>query len=433
MVVILLMVFAGAIGAGVLVFLLAQPQAPTSACDSVAVKCVNGPADPYTTIQSAVNAAVPGDTVLIYRHPTGVYVLPAASGQITITKTNIIVKGVDRDTVVIDARNLPYDNNSSGNAIMVDGWNAGAGDRVTVESLTIINAQRSGVRVSLADNVIVRNLKILNSVRFGIFSDYAESIVVENNYVDGTTIEDLIYLSNSADYSIVRGNTLTNSAEAGIQLNGDCYSNQSRYTGVLDGEMEDSLITDNVLYGNELKGLSIISAPRTRIENNVIYDNGEPAGGPGGIHLTGSPGCNKPSTASVVVNNTIVEPRIAGIRITDGVRDCVIFNNIVAGLGGNTIVDEVGGNHIDGPSNHRLTTVTGYFVSYTNNGNSLDDNLHLLESSPAVNSNGIQTYQSASAPAVDFDDTSRANPYDIGADEYASSGGAKRQPIQQAP
>lgn len=390
-----------------------------STCDSASVRCVYGPVDSYTSIQGAVNAAAPGDTVLIYPHPSGTYVLPSGSGQITVTTPSVTVQGVNRDTVVIDGGNLPYDSNGKGNVIMVDGWEDGDADGVIVKNLTLKNGQRSGVRVSLADNVIIRNLKVLDSVRFGIFSDYAENIIVEDTIVDGTAIEDLIYLSNSADRPIVRRNTLTNSAETAIQLNGDCRSSQSRYTGTVDGMISDGLIEGNLAYGNDLKTFSIISAPRTRIQNNIIYDNGKVAGA-AGIHLTDEPGCGKPSDESVVVNNTIVEPSMAAIRITDGVKNSVIFNNIAARIGGTAIVDEVGGNFIDTLSNHRLSSVGGYFVAYSNNGNPSDDNLHLRAGSPAINAQGKTMYQGKAAPGKDIDGGTRNTPYDIGADEYGS-------------
>jgi hypothetical protein len=131
-----------------------------------------------------------------------------------------------------------------------------------------------------------------------------------------------IYVSNSRvpdDNPIIRGNISYGNAGSGIQLNGDCYADG-------DGTIEGVLIEGNRVYGNDLKGLSIISAPGARIQNNVIYENGDAAGG---VHLVDEPGCNKPTTAAIVVNNTINEPSMPGIQMNDGATGNIIFNNLI--------------------------------------------------------------------------------------------------------
>lgn len=59
----------------------------------------------------------------------------------------------------------------------------------------------------------------------------------------------------------------------------------------------------------------------------------------------------------VVVNNTIVENRITGIRISGGPTNNVISNNVI--VSGTPIADEVGSNQIDRSSNVTRQSLTG--------------------------------------------------------------------------
>src|SRR3989344_1012462 len=126
-VVMLLMAFALMAGGGIVFVLISLSPTIASVCDSTNVRCVNGPSDPYTTIQSALDAPGSYTTVLIYKHPTGIYTLPANPGSIRITKPGITVKGTSRDDVIIDGINLPYRDNTNGNAIFINGETPGQG------------------------------------------------------------------------------------------------------------------------------------------------------------------------------------------------------------------------------------------------------------------------------------------------------------------
>lgn len=432
-VVVLVMLLAGFVGINVVAFLTANPLNPDP-CAPANVKCVYGPSDGYTTIQSAINAAIPGDTVLIYPHPSGVYTLPSGNaGTIRIKTPNITVKGTGSGTnnaAIIDGVNLPYLDNNYGNVIFVDGSNAEDANNVVVDNLIIIRAGRAGVRVSLADNVTVKNLRIYSSAKWGIVTDFAENILIENNYIDRTTdptsAQHDIYIANSADHPIIRGNTLINAKLSGLQINGDCQDDSNLYGGVHDGEISDGLIENNTISRNGLGALSIISAPRTTIKNNVLYDNGLDAGA-ATIHLTdqpaqdGKPACLKPSNDSIVVNNTIYEPRITAIRMTEAATGSKIFNNIIVQPSGKYITDNVGGNFIEPSSNIKRLTVEGFFTNVTNDANPFNDDFHLTKTSPATNTSGITSYQGVSAPGYDFDGFSRFSPFDIGAFEFKTA------------
>jgi len=153
----------------------------------------------------------------------------------------------------------------------------------------------------------------------------------------------------------------------------------------------------------------------------VIYDNGL-AGGAGGIHLVDEPGCGLPTDDAVVVNNTIVEPRIAGIRMNDGASGNVVFNNLV--VSGNPIADEEDANLVDPASNLTRGSSAGLFV---------DADAHdyrLAPGSDALDA-GRASYQGANAPGADVEGAPRPGgpAFDAGAYEGAvvvAAGGAPR-------
>ena len=107
----------------------------------------------------------------------------------------------------------------------------------------------------------------------------------------------------------------------------------------------------------------------------------------------------------------IIEPNIAGIRITHDSVDNIVFNNLV--ISPNPIVDEVGGNKIDKASNITEKTAGNYFVDKKNK------NLHLKEKSKAIDK-GINEYEGVKAPQVDKEGNLRPqlDGYDIGAYEF---------------
>ncbi|MCK4776667.1 MAG: right-handed parallel beta-helix repeat-containing protein, partial [Candidatus Krumholzibacteria bacterium] len=198
----------------------------------------------------------------------------------------------------------------------------------------------------------------------------------------------------------------------GIQLNGDCYAGG-------DGIISGAIIEDNFVHDNGWKGFSLISVTGALIQNNIVANNGTRGAGAGGIHLADEPGCDNPSNDNLVVNNTVVEPVIAGIRMTNNSTNNTIFNNLaIASSTDRTIIDEAGGNAIDSGSNLRFASTSGLFVDDANN------DFHVSASSPAIGA-GISAYNGKNAPSKDFEGTPRPSgaSYEVGADEYGGGGG----------
>ena len=355
---------------------------------------------PWATLQHAADEVAAGDTVLVH---DGTY----RGFQIETSGTAgapIVFLAAGDNVVVNDENPVRGDHH-----INVEG-----ADYVVIEGFRVLDADVTGIRVVIARGVVVRDNVIGPNGRWGILTGFAPEVQIVDNITYGSVLEHGIYVSNSDvpdDNTVVRGNISYDNGRNGIQFNGDCWAGG-------DGTLDGGVIENNIVYDNTNKGLSIISAPGVLIRNNVIYENGH-SGGAGGIHLVDEPGCGQPTDDAVVVNNTIVEPRIAGIRINDGASDNVVFNNLV--VSGNPIADEEGLSDI-GTNLTRSSTAGLFFDAPAHD-------YRLAADSDALDA-GVASFMGHAAPGVDFAGASRpaGAAHDAGAYE-----GSATTPVEPAP
>jgi parallel beta-helix repeat protein len=348
---------------------------------------------PWCTLQKAADAMGPGDVAVV---------ADGAYAGFHSTRSGIAGKPItfraESDHALITDRN----------ADTPDCINIENHDWIVVDGFRIDGAPRVGIRVVEAADVVVRNNVITNCELDAILTGFAVRVHVIGNVCANSRREHGIYISNShgpGDSPLISGNRCYGNGRSGIQFNGDCTSGG-------DGTIDDGIIENNVIYQNKTKGISLISARNVTVRNNIIFDN---LGGAAGIHLTDEPDCGLPSVG-VVVNNTIVESRIAAIRITDASANNRIFNNVIVGPErGKLIADEVGASKIDANSNIFRTSPRGLFI------NAEKWNFHLADRSPARGA-GRVTFEGVAAPADDRDGKARADAGRIDAGAYEDSG-----------
>lgn len=296
-------------------------------------------AAPVRTLQRAAQLAQPGDTVLVR---PGIY-----AGFKTVRggrKGEPITFQAQGEVIVNSCEPAAQDH------IVVR-----ATDWVTVAGFTVRDAPRAGITVLDASHCVISNNVVGPNKMWGIFTGFAPQVEIVGNRVFGSEVQHGIYVSNSRvadDRPVLRGNECYANAASGIQLNGDCNMGG-------DGVIQGALIEGNILHDNDSKPFSLISIADSVIQNNLLFNNGRKSGA-GGIHLTDELGCGKGSRNNLVVNNTIVEPRIAAMRFTDNATGNVVFNNLIVGRG---IVDEVGRNQVDSESNVVVPAATSLFVN----------------------------------------------------------------------
>ena len=206
------------------------------------------------------------------------------------------------------------------NGTTPDGINVEGADHVVIDGFIVNNRTRAGIRVAVASFVTVRNCHAGYNGRWGIFSGFAADFTIELNETHHSQAEHGIYVSNSGDRPVIRGNLVYANHANGIHMNGDLSQGG-------DGLISGALVERNVVYGNGVgggSGINMDGVTDSVVRNNLLYDNH--ASGVSLYQIDGATG----STGNVVVNNTIV-------NAADG-RWCV---NINSGSTGNRVVNNI--------------------------------------------------------------------------------------------
>jgi parallel beta-helix repeat protein len=206
-----------------------------------------------TSIQAAVDAAQPGDTVIV---PPGRY-----HETVTIAKSSITIRGSRR--AVLDASGFPV------------GIRAASGPSgptcppldlhdIAIEGLRVENASFTGVLLRGVDGFSVTGGSYVDNAEYGVFPICSAHGTIARNYAEGSD-DAVLYVGNSHDV-MVQGNHTTDST-VGIEI-----ENSTRVT-----------VRGNTAIGNTsgivalaLPGLPVPEASGLLIERNVVLGNNRP-------------------------------------------------------------------------------------------------------------------------------------------------------------
>ncbi|WP_449246276.1 right-handed parallel beta-helix repeat-containing protein [Desulfarculus baarsii] len=269
--------------------LLLFAAAPLARAEVVHVAAGKSP-----TLQEAVDRAQPGDVILAHggQHagcriekpgqPDAWITLKAASGEVACV-------------------NAPGPKNRHGAVIEVESFAKDAYPAYwIIEGLRVSGAAKAGIDIRGADNrpihdfILRRNL-VERSGRTGIFLAFCNHAVIEGNF-SRCNDEHGIYVSNSSDFPVVRGNLLQGNRGCGLHVNGDAsmggdglvsfaviegnwiWANGDKGGAALnfDGLM-DGVVRRNYIHGNKAGGITLFkgdaaqASSRNQIETNVIH------------------------------------------------------------------------------------------------------------------------------------------------------------------
>ncbi|MEM7481693.1 MAG: right-handed parallel beta-helix repeat-containing protein [Acidobacteriota bacterium] len=239
-------------------------------------------ASPWATLEHADSQVSPGDTVLVRggNH---------AGAQLTTSGTAV---------QPILWRAFPGEEPSivSDNASTPDGINIEGASHLVIEGFRVDGRTRAGIRAVLCENVTLRNNRADGNGRWGILTGFCDDLTIEGNVTTNSVIEHGIYVSNSGDRPVIRGNLIHGNNANGIHMNGDASLGG-------DGVISQAIVENNVIFDNGEAGGSGINCDGvqfSRIANNLIYDTHA-----SGISLYRIDG-GAPSINNRVYNNTVV-------------------------------------------------------------------------------------------------------------------------------
>jgi parallel beta-helix repeat protein len=285
---------------------------------------VGSESHPWRTLQHAADMAQPGDTILV-RSGTypGLRIESSGTANAWIT-----LRAEDGASVTI---NQPGPRNKHNSDVEIETWE---GDGVVaywiIQGFEVANAPSWGIdirgsetgkshHIIIGDNQVHHNG--LSTGRTGIFAAFADDVQIVGNesYANG---EHGIYVNNSSDRFIIRGNRLHNNASCGLHLNGDASMGG-------DGIMSDGLIESNIIYENGTSGGAAINmdgVTNTTLRNNLLYNNHA-----SGIAIFQEDGavCSHDNS---ILHNTIVMPADGRWAVTIGAGGCrnnKLYNNIL--------------------------------------------------------------------------------------------------------
>ncbi|GHB58147.1 hypothetical protein GCM10010377_56370 [Streptomyces viridiviolaceus] len=208
---------------------------------------------PGDSIQQAVDAAEPGDTVLV---TSGTYY-----ESVTVSTPGITLRGMGRTTVIKPSTQKAGTSCAEGgNGICVVGTQGNKVEDVTISSLTVTGFARTGVLSAATDGLTVRNVTALDNGVWGIAQERSVRGLFQGNTARG-----------NGDAGLFLANTIT--AEEGAA--------DARGAVVSGNRLEDNRIGLTV---RRLRNLDVAS---NRISGNcagvfVVGDENKPKAG----HLT---------------------------------------------------------------------------------------------------------------------------------------------------
>jgi parallel beta-helix repeat protein len=230
----------------------------------------------YSTIQAAVDAASPGDTIVV---ADGTYneAVTIAKPSLTLRSENLhgarIVGGPSRDGVRLK---------EGANYITIDGFDITAG-------YNGVHAHEERMDHVLNHHTIVRNCHIHDCGAGGVQLNLGDYRLVENNVVErcaavapwcSSGISICVPIAEDREpgfHIVIRGNILYRNSNPprGTDGNGIIIDSfRHAYSGGADGDYPNStLVENNVAYDNGARGIHVFKSAHVVVRNNTVYHN----------------------------------------------------------------------------------------------------------------------------------------------------------------
>ena len=286
----------------------------------------------YSSIQAAVDAANPGDTVFVY---SGTYY------ENVIINETINLNGENRDTTIIDGSGIT-------NVIFVNV------DFVNISGFTVKNSgsnwNDAGIKIESSSNISIIGNNVSSHKWHGIIlnrsSNDSQIInnIVSNNYhgiriygsknsvINNTIISNSGFGVTTSYKTIITGNTILNNGD-GIHISFSDYSVISNNTisfneesGIFAHCADNIDITENIITYNNWTGISLYSSGNNKVINNSISFNNC------GIYISicgRRSGFNSRNYYNIIFRNTISFNTEMGVFIVETPGNIIYHNNFI--------------------------------------------------------------------------------------------------------
>ncbi|GIX40677.1 MAG: hypothetical protein KatS3mg129_0410 [Leptospiraceae bacterium] len=205
----------------------------------------------YPTIQTAVDAANPGDLILI---DEGIY-----KEEVVVTTPSLIIRGINRNKVIIDGEFV------RGNGIMIVG-----ADGVAVENLTVRNTILNGVFWTGVKGYRASYVTTYNTGDYGIYAFDSMDGIFEYSYASGSPDSSFYVGQCYPCKAILHHNIGENSAlgYSGTNSGGDLYIIynifKNNFVGILPNTLDSELLPperETTIWGNIIINNNNLDAP----------------------------------------------------------------------------------------------------------------------------------------------------------------------------
>ncbi|MEE9341962.1 MAG: NosD domain-containing protein [Thermoplasmata archaeon] len=302
----------------------------------------------HTTIQGAVDAAIPGDTVYVYN---GTY-----HEHVALDKTLSLV-GEDRNATVLDGSGTGVPLNVTADWVNVTGFNfTNSGTDWEDAGLELYSAHNCNISYNIFQDsmehiglLLSDNNTIIHNEVLGPFNG-----IVVSRSSDNTIVRNTVYSNGNMGISVSRGdnNTVSNNTVVG---NDDGI--------MLGGWANHTLVADNNISLNGRYGLALWGASHSTVHNNTMLRNGWGTYRYG-IYLWFADN-------NTISRNEVHESASMNIYLNYSNNNTVVDNNVSDSHYGIFLHDSDGNNIVR--TKALANTNAGFYLSWQSDHNTISD------------------------------------------------------------